>query len=448
MKKRFLAALVCAAAVLSFTGCNQSGSNYTPAPDPTPTPTETSTTTTPTETSTSSEPEENNNEQTLGEGFYGIAEDNNSGFRLKTLAEEIAEREAAEKKKKEEEAQNSSADPASSVPSSSSSSSSSSTSSSSSSKPSSSSSSSKPSSSSAPSLDDLMTAVSVTGSVSDIAKVCGLKSTVETSVEACIVNVTTDHNPYDVAYDYGTAYKAFVDACDWSLVFDADYYIQQFPMLALQYNYDKALLLEHFQTVGIHEGRQGSAAFNVGTYRNNCANNVRSAFGDNWEGYYFYYMLNNSTEKSVNTTGGSKQQKTVMTALQAQQLSDINGYRAEVGQPALTFDSELAAFANYRCIVNHNTGLKGHAWIDATEGYNFIINKLLPTLKGAGYNENTCRWDNSKRDYGEIHSTCYRNSPDHYKTLIGNYNIYGISNSYRSNSTRTVIQFDTFIRLA
>ena len=435
--KKTLTALLCAAAVLSFTGCNESGkNNYTPAPDPTPT--ETSTSTEPVE----AEPEENDDEQILGEGFYGIVEDNKGGFRLKTLEEEKAEREAADKAKAEaEEAAKKKLEEADKAAQGGSS-----NSSSSSSTPSSSSKSS--SSSASASLDDLMAAASVSGAISDIKAVCGLKSTVETSIPDCIVNVTTSHNPYDVAYDYGKGYDAFVDACDWSLVFDADYYIKQFPMLALQYNYDKALLLEHFQTVGVHEGRQGNAAFNVGTYRNNCSNNVRSAFGDNWEGYYFYYMLNNSTEKSVNTTGGSKQQKTVMTALQAQQLSDINGYRAEVGQPALTFNSELAAFANYRCIVNHNTGMIAHEWIDATEGRNFIINKLLPTLKGAGYNENTCRWDNTKRTYGETHSTCYRNSEDHYKTLIGNYDIYGISNSYRSNTTRTVIQLDAFVRLA
>lgn len=53
-----------------------------------------------------------------------------------------------------------------------------------------------------------------------------------------------------------------LNACDWSLVFDADYYKKAFPMLAVQYHQDNALLLEHFQTVGIHEGRQGSANFN------------------------------------------------------------------------------------------------------------------------------------------------------------------------------------------
>lgn len=85
--------------------------------------------------------------------------------------------------------------------------------------------------------------VSVSGSVSDIKAICGLKSKVETSVDACIVNTLTDHNPYDVAYDYGKNYDAFVSACDWSLVFDADFYAESFPLLAMQYHNDKKLLL-------------------------------------------------------------------------------------------------------------------------------------------------------------------------------------------------------------
>ena len=43
---------------------------------------------------------------------------------------------------------------------------------------------------------------------------------------------------------------------------------------------DKALLLQHFQTVGIHEGRQGCEGFNVAAYQKNCDAKLREAFGD------------------------------------------------------------------------------------------------------------------------------------------------------------------------
>ncbi|MDE6732569.1 MAG: hypothetical protein K2J77_06810 [Oscillospiraceae bacterium] len=71
--------------------------------------------------------------------------------------------------------------------------------------------------------------VSVSGSASAIKQICGLKSKVETDIGACIVDTYSDHNPYDVAYDYGKDYDAFVGACDWSLVFDADFYAESFP---------------------------------------------------------------------------------------------------------------------------------------------------------------------------------------------------------------------------
>ena len=35
---------------------------------------------------------------------------------------------------------------------------------------------------------------------------------------------------------------------------------------ALQYHGDDEKLLDHFQTVGVHEGRQGCASFNVGVF--------------------------------------------------------------------------------------------------------------------------------------------------------------------------------------
>lgn len=92
------------------------------------------------------------------------------------------------------------------------------------------------------------------------------------------MDVNSTVNPYDVIYDYGKDYDAFTAACDWSLEFDADYYMSTFPTLALQYHNDKNLLLKHFQTVGIHEGRQGKESFNVGAYKGNCSSEVSKAF--------------------------------------------------------------------------------------------------------------------------------------------------------------------------
>lgn len=286
-------------------------------------------------------------------------------------------------------------------------------------------------------------------SVSDIKSVCGLKSGVETSVAKCYVDVDSKINPYDVVYDYGTAYDAYVEACDWSLVFDADYYAKQFPMLAVLYHNDKALLLKHFQTVGIHEGRQGSSKFNVGVYKSNCSKSVSKAFGNNYEGYYFYYMLNYSSEKSIKVTSKNSklQQKIVMTALQAQEFADINAYRAEVNVKALEFNSEFAAFANYRAWINAHDGYggnHGHDWAMSDAGDDFIYKYVWPEFNLSEFGENVCSWNNA-RNSGEVHSTCYRNSPSHYAALISaGYDIYAASNSYQSKANSITAQFDIF----
>ena len=206
-------------------------------------------------------------------------------------------------------------------------------------------------------------------SADEIKKVCGLTAECETELDACVVRIYEDHNPYDVEYNYGEEYDNFVEACDWSLVFDADYYMKTFPMLALQYNYDEDLLLEHFQTVGIHEGRQGSADFNAIAYKHNCDSRLVDAFGKNYEGYYFYYMLNYDTEKDVNTTKRNdgkeiyQQYKMITTKMQANEKAGIDYYREEVDSQLAKYDSELAAFANFRAYINSAENWDAHDWI-------------------------------------------------------------------------------------
>lgn len=289
----------------------------------------------------------------------------------------------------------------------------------------------------------------VSDKLADIKKICGLKSDVETDIKACAVDVFDTHNPYDVVYDYGTAYNAYVDACDWNLVFDADYYIEQFPMLATLYHNDKALLLEHFQTVGIHEGRQGSADFNVGAYKANCDSDIRNAFDNNYEGYYFYYMLNHKTEKSVKATGSKYeiQYKQIMTKCQADELAGVNMYRDEVNVADIAFDSELAAFANYRAWTNAHDGWRGHKWTYEPENYNFIVDYVM-SRNANGMGENTSYYLNSCRPYGETNYTDYRNSTAHYEAMINAKNdLIGLSNVYYSWDDTFTNHFQTFLDL-
>lgn len=281
-------------------------------------------------------------------------------------------------------------------------------------------------------------------SVNAIKTVCGIKSDVETDYTACLVLTESDHNPYDVEYDYGTAYNKYVDACDWDLVFDADFYMEKFPLLAIQYHNDESLLLEHFQTIGVHEGRQGSASFNVGEYMRNCGSNIKNAFGDNYEGYYFYYMLNYGSEKSVDaaSSDGKIQQKTIMTAYQAKELEAVNAYRREVGSHDIEFDSELSAWSNFRGYINAHDGYRAHDWFNQDTEYTNIVAGIYDCIS---IGENTATKTTS-HPTAELFYEDYRNSESHYKAMVADKNdLIGVGNCFYG--TGVVSQFDSFINL-
>lgn len=278
-----------------------------------------------------------------------------------------------------------------------------------------------------------------------IAEICGLKATVEKRIANCYVDIENSDNPYDVTWDYGEDYNAYVDACDWSLVFDADYYMNTFPMLAMLYNYDEDLLLVHFQTVGIHEGRQGSADFNVSAYATNADSELYDAFGHNFEGYYIYYMLNYETEKNidtVNNAGGSAtlvQYTQKLTALQEAELEGINEYRAELGHEPLVFDSELAAAANLRAYMNASSNMGGHDWANANTD---DIYSWIRILGADTFSENTVTMRCAVYK-GATHVEHYADSDAHYEAMTDSqFDFTGISNTYTGSNLTS--QFDVF----
>ena len=282
-------------------------------------------------------------------------------------------------------------------------------------------------------------------SVEAISEVCGLRAPVQDDVTICYVHTFDEVNPYDVTWDYGPLYEEYVAACDWSLVFDADFYMESFPMLALQYNYDEELLLRHFQTVGIHEGRQGSADFNIGAYFMNCDTSFYDSFEYNFEGYYFYYMLNYETEKDVNTVTRNDgkpvklQYNTVMTALQAEEFEQVNEYREEVGAEPLIYDAEFSAFSNWRCYINCVENWDAHDWCDANLDDLYYYNDMISCDR---YSENnvdaTTMSLDSANDKAVARAGAYAASPGHYEAMINTDFVYfGTSNCYIGENNRT-----------
>ena len=299
-------------------------------------------------------------------------------------------------------------------------------------------------------------------SLEDIAQLAGLKAGVELSCYECVVDVDEGENPYDVTWDYGELYNAFVKEVDWDLLFDGDYYIQTFPILAHLYHKDKALLLQHFQTVGIHEGRQGCESFNVAAYQKNCDAKLREAFGDNYECYYFYYAMNQKTQKGIVTTGSEKKQLTTkLTDMQQTELKNINKYRAEVGVAPLEYDAELSALACYRAYIDALEDWDAHDWVQADENLDEAY-KIVDMMMAESWTENTVHGYPKTKEYAFKYSPFspwyinYRYSEAHYKAMVDKKHYYvGCANCYISDYKKinpdhpdakaVYVQFDVFV---
>ena len=291
-------------------------------------------------------------------------------------------------------------------------------------------------------------------SVSEVARLAELRANVEDDRDECFVHVDEDeHNPYDVVWDYGEDYQAYVDAVEnagmWAVLFDTDFYKENYPMLALQYHDDDALLLEHFQTVGVHEGRQASDAFNVAAYMENCSQTLRDAFGDHYECYYFYWALNQKTESKVNTASdGHPLQMTVkLTALQDLEFDMVNEYRAEADAHDVVVDPEFLAFAGFRAQQDFTGDYNAHEWmrshVDEIYGYLDIMG--ADTL-GENMIQGTCQASGPRRTYA--YYLDYYNSPSHYAAMVSDdYFYFGCSNDYwglDGNGKYKRVQYDLY----
>lgn len=313
-----------------------------------------------------------------------------------------------------------------------------------------------------PKTDKAEETLPVGSGIDDIAQLAALKADVEIYSHNCVVDVDGGANPYDVTWDYGKLYDAFVREVDWDLLFDAGYYSRTFPVLAHLYHGDETLLLRHFQTVGIHEGRQGCAGFNVAAYRKNCGAEVRDAFGDHYECYYFYYAMNQATQKGVTATGKEKKQLTVkLTRMQQTELENINKYRAEVGAAPLEYDPELSALACYRAYIDALEDWDAHDWIQAPENLDEAYG-MMDMMKADYWSENTVHGYQRDREYAFRQGPAtpwyidYRNSKSHYEAMIATkYRYVGSANCYISdykkenpnhpNAVAVYVQYDVFV---
>lgn len=283
-----------------------------------------------------------------------------------------------------------------------------------------------------------------------LSGVAGLQSNPEKYNSSCVVDMHGGKAAYDVDWDYGADYQEQVSLCDWSKVFDVEYYMDTFPMLALQYHYDEDQLLRHFQTVGVHEGRQGCENFNVGAYMDWCAENrgyVVDLFHGDYAIYYLFYMSSLGEQPEKFPAGGRPAQyKAILTKAQKMELDGINRYREKKEIAKLVYDPELAAFANYRAWVNQENEYVGHTWLDLKSSRD-TIDLYFDATSADRLSENTLETSHLR-----VRSwyTVYESSKPHYDAMVDpEYGYTGTSNLYidhvpiRDFSHRGV-QFDIF----
>ena len=292
-------------------------------------------------------------------------------------------------------------------------------------------------------------------SIDSILKACENYAACQEDVALCGVDVENARNPYDVEWDYGEEWNKYVDACDWSLVFDVKYYKKAFPMLAIQYNNDEELLTEHFKTVGVHEGRQGCKSFNVDAYRRNCSKKIYDSFKNDIEGFYLYYMLNYDKEKECNTVTANsgkdvlKQVKIQLTAVQRLEYDGVNEWRKKVGAEEVKTDGEFNAFANYRAYIQrmgkYGMNNEGHNWArDHKKQMLDYMDICFPDNTDYSLYENTITSKNirPKSKYYDL----YADHKDHYDAMVDKRDKYvGISNCYFNKSINTASQYDLYV---
>lgn len=88
---------------------------------------------------------------------------------------------------------------------------------------------------------------------------------------------------------------------DFSAVFDAQYYYNQYPDLQEKYGNDANALLKHFKEFGMKEGRRGNASFDVKAYMKNNLDLVGLIKVDDYTEYYAHYIKYGKNEGRIAT---------------------------------------------------------------------------------------------------------------------------------------------------
>ncbi|MCR5012462.1 MAG: hypothetical protein K6A72_08975 [Lachnospiraceae bacterium] len=160
-----------------------------------------------------------------------------------------------------------------------------------------------------------------------------------------------DVNPYISHYITSTFNKTL-----GSYLFDADFYMETYPVLAYLYEYDEKALANHFYTVGMYEGRQGCEDFNVNAYmKSKYSTSSDYKNSENLAKYYVEYAMarHDGSTKTYPATDSSSLQLRLYDPCFDAYLECVNKYRVEEGLDeyeilSIYDQAEANAFTNCR----------------------------------------------------------------------------------------------------
>lgn len=235
------------------------------------------------------------------------------------------------------------------------------------------------------------------------------------------------------------------NAAVFAPVFNSTYYAEKYADLKAVFGTDEALLLNHFLTCGMAEGRQGSAEFNVFVYKERYAD-LRAAFGDDLVSYYMHYINNGKAEGRVATGAPSGQAATPQTTTTTTTTATtgnsmfsatewnyanrvielVNQQRAAYGLGPVSATNALSSAAQARAI--ETVALFSHTRPDGTSCFT-----ILPTY-GVSYwtcGENIAAGQDTPEDV----VTAWMNSPGHRANILnGNFGHLGVGCYFTNNA--------------
>lgn len=162
---------------------------------------------------------------------------------------------------------------------------------------------------------------------------------------------------------------------DYKLVFDADYYSNNYPDLKAAFKDNATDLFNHFITYGMKEGRQASQNFNMEYYKSNYID-LQKAFGADNTQYYIHYIDHGVKEKRIAnkllTWQKTYQSPTGSIIITREKIENVNVYCAH-----LTF-KDYSRFKTYY----HPTATTSQA--AATTKAIFCVNGSAAKINGSG----------------------------------------------------------------